>query len=40
MELAMMLRIIGSINGIATVAAPIAGGLTAGIGDGKESSGA
>ena len=35
MELAMMLGIIGSINGIATVAAPIAGGLTAGIGGWK-----
>ena len=35
LELAMMLGIIGSINGIATVAAPIAGGLTAGIGGWK-----
>lgn len=35
MELATMLGIIGSINGIATVAAPIAGGLTAGIGGWK-----
>ena len=35
MELAMMLGIIGSINGIATVAAPIAGGLMAGLGGWK-----
>ncbi len=35
MELATMLGIIGSINGIATVAAPIAGGLTAEIGGWK-----
>lgn len=35
MELATMLGIIGSINGIATVAAPIAGGLMAGFGGWK-----
>lgn len=35
MELATMLGIIGSINGVATVAAPIAGGFTAGIGGWK-----
>lgn len=34
-DLAAMLGIIGAINGIATVAAPIAGGLTAGIGGWK-----
>lgn len=35
MELATMLGIIGSINGIATVAAPVAGGITAGLGGWK-----
>lgn len=35
MELATMLGMIGAINGIATVAAPIAGGLTAGLGGWK-----
>lgn len=35
MELATMLGIIGAINGIATVAAPIAGGLMAGFGGWK-----